>query len=180
MKKIKLKSLIDPNSENIEDIYSNIVKELNLGMNQDKNLIKQLESKTKNKNSKTPYKFSVPNKKTDEDLLLSMTKRLNIVEQNLKESNLKLKKKDEEINKLNMRIKELEKIKGKNEKSDDDGFCENCSKMNKIIEQQSEYITKLYNFMQENGILISKSAVDPKSQEEINKKLKNLEVKIIF
>ena len=93
MKKIKLKSLIDPNSENIEDIYSNIVKELNLGMNQDKNLIKQLESKTKNKNSKTPYKFSVPNKKTDEDLLLSMTKRLKIVEQNLKESNLKLKKK---------------------------------------------------------------------------------------
>ena len=175
MKKIKLKSLIDPNSKNIEDIYSNIVKELNLGMNQDKNLIKQLESKTKNKNSKTPYKFSVPNKKTDEDLLLSMTKRLNIVEQNLKESNLKLKKKDEEINKLNMRIKELEKIKSKNEKSDDDGFCENCSKMNKIIEQQSEYITKLYNFMQENGILISKSAVDPKSQEEINKKLKNLQ-----
>ncbi len=73
-----------------------------------------------------------------------------------------------------MRIKELEKIRSKNEKSDDD-FCENCSKMNKIIEQQSEYITKLYNFMQENGILISKSTVDPKSQEEINKKLKNLQ-----
>ena len=174
MKKIKLKSLVDPTSDNIDDIYSNICKELNLGINSDKNLMKQLETKSKNKNSKTPYKFSVPNKKTDEDLLLSMTKRLNIVEQNLKESNLKLKKKDEEINKLNLRIKELEKIKNNKEKNDDN-VCENCYKMNQIIEQQSEYITKLYNFMQENGILISKSAVDPKSQEEINKKLKNLQ-----
>ena len=174
MKKIKLKSLVDPTSDNIDDIYSNICKELNLGINSDKNLMKQLETKSKNKNSKTPYKFSVPNKKTDEDLLLSMTKRLNIVEQNLKESNLKLKKKDEEISKLNLRIKELEKIKNNKEKNDDN-VCENCYKMNQIIEQQSEYITKLYNFMQENGILISKSAVDPKSQEEINKKLKNLQ-----
>ena len=174
MKKIKLKSLVDPTSDNIDDIYSNICKELNLGINSDKNLMKQLETKSKNKNSKTPYKFSVPNKKTDEDLLLSMTKRLNIVEQNLKESNLKLKKKDEEINKLNLRIKELEKIKNNKEKNEDN-VCENCYKMNQIIEQQSEYITKLYNFMQENGILISKSAVDPKSQEEINKKLKNLQ-----
>ena len=173
MKKIKLKSLVDPTSDNIDDIYSNICKELNLGINSDKNLMKQLETKSKNKNSKTPYKFSVPNKKTDEDLLLSMTKRLNIVEQNLKESNLKLKKKDEEINKLNLRIKELEKIK--NKEKNEDNVCENCYKMNQIIEQQSEYITKLYNFMQENGILISKSAVDPKSQEEINKKLKNLQ-----
>ena len=174
MKKIKLKSLIDPTSENIEDIYSNICKELNLGINTDKNLIKQLDTKTKNKNSKTPYKHSIPNKKNDEDLILSMTKRLNIVEQNLKDSNLKLKKKDEEINKLNLRIKELEKsndLKGKKE----DMICENCIKMNGIIEQQNEYITKLYNFMEENGILISKSAVDPKSQEEINKKLKNLQ-----
>ena len=174
MKKIKLKSLVDPTSDNIDDIYSNICKELNLGINSDKNLMKQLEIKSKNKNSKTPYKFSVPNKKNDEDLLLSMTKRLNIVEQNLKESNLKLKKKDEEINKLNLRIKELEKIKNNKEKNEDN-VCENCYKMNQIIEQQSEYITKLYNFMQENGILISKSAVDPKSQEEINKKLKNLQ-----
>ena len=165
MKKIKLKSLVDPTSDNIDYIYSNICKELNLGINSDKNLMKQLETKSKNKNSKTPYKFSVPNKKTDEDLLLSMTKRLNIVEQNLKESNLKLKKKDEEINKLNLRIKELEKIK--NKEKNEDNVCENCYKMNQIIEQQSEYITKLYNFMQENGILISKSAVDPKSQEEI-------------
>ena len=41
--------------------------------------------------------------------------------------------------------------------------------MNRIIEHQNEYITKLYNFMNENGILISKSAVDPKSQEEMQK-----------
>ena len=109
MKKIKLKSLVDRTSNtNIDDIYSDICKEL--GINNDKNnIIKQIESKTKN--SKTPLKYSVPIKKNDEDLLLSMTKRLNIVEQNLKESNLKLKKKDEEIIKLNIKIKELEKIK---------------------------------------------------------------------
>ena len=40
-----------------------------------------------------------------------MTKRLNVVEQNLKESNIKLQQKDEEIKKLNLRIKELEKNK---------------------------------------------------------------------
>jgi hypothetical protein len=32
--------------------------------------------------------------------------------------------------------------------------------------------------MNENGILISKSAVDPKSQEEIQKKLKSLEYEL--
>ena len=174
MKKIRLKSLIDPSSDNIDQIYTNICKELNLVNNTNKDLIKQLENKNKIKNSKTPSKLSIPIKKNDEDLLLSMTKRLNVVEQNLKESNIKLQQKDEEIKKLNLRIKELEKNKNSN-KEDDDSMCENCIKMNKIIEQQNEYITKLYNFMKENGILISKSAVDEKSQEEINKKLKNLE-----
>ena len=173
MKKIKLKSLVDRTSNtNIDDIYSDICKEL--GINNDKNnIIKQIESKTKN--SKTPLKYSIPIKKNDEDLLLSMTKRLNIVEQNLKEANLKLKKKDEEIIKLNIKIKELEKIKKEKEKENLNITCENCSQLNKIIEQQNEYITKLYNFMKENGILISKSIVDPKSQEVINKKLKDLQ-----
>ena len=173
MKKIKLKSLVDRTSNtNIDDIYSDICKEL--GINNDKNnIIKQIESKSKN--SKTPLKYSVPIKKNDEDLLLSMTKRLNIVEQNLKESNLKLKKKDEEIIKLNIKIKELEKIKKEKEKENLNITCENCIQLNKIIEQQNEYITKLYNFMKENGILISKSIVDPKSQEVINKKLKDLQ-----
>ena len=173
MKKIKLKSLVDRTSNtNIDDIYSDICKEL--GINNDKNnIIKQIESKTKN--SKTPLKYSIPIKKNDEDLLLSMTKRLNIVEQNLKEANLKLKKKDEEIIKLNIKIKELEKIKKEKEKENSNITCENCIQLNKIIEQQNEYITKLYNFMKENGILISKSIVDPKSQEVINKKLKDLQ-----
>ena len=173
MKKIKLKSLVDRTSNtNIDDIYSDICKEL--GINNDKNnIIKQIESKTKN--SKTPLKYSIPIKKNDEVLLLSMTKRLNIVEQNLKEANLKLKKKDEEIIKLNIKIKELEKIKKEKEKENLNITCENCIQLNKIIEQQNEYITKLYNFMKENGILISKSIVDPKSQEVINKKLKDLQ-----
>jgi len=179
MKKIKLKSLIEPKSNNnIDDIYSNILKELNLGINTDNNLMKQLEIKTKNKNSKTPYKISVSNKKSDEDLLLSMTKRLNIVEQDLKDSNIKLMKKEEEIKLLNKRIKELEKEKERKKNVEDTKICDNCIKMNKIIEHQSEYITKLYNFMKENGILISKSAVDEKSQDEINKKLKNLEYEL--
>ena len=33
-------------------------------------------------------------------------------------------------------------------------------KLNKIIDHQSEYITKLYTFLQENGITIVKSAID--------------------
>ena len=179
MKKIKLKSLVDPTSDNIDDIYANICNELNLGIKQDKKIIKQIEKSQKNK---TPSKISIPNipnKKTDDDLIFSMTKRLNIVEQNLKEANLKLKQKDEEILKLKQKIKNLEKIQNqKNENEEKEINCENCIKMNRIIEHQNEYITKLYNFMNENGILISKSAVDPKSQEEIQKKLKSLEYEL--
>ena len=178
MKKIRLKSLIDPTSTNIDDIYSNICKELNLGINTDKNLIEQLEKKTKDKNSKTPYKLSSSsNNKKDEDLLLSMTKRLNFLEQNLKECNSKLTKKDEEIKNLKKKIKELEKEKNI-EENEDNSICQNCLKLNKIIDNQNEYISKLYNFMKDNGILISKSAVDPKSQEEIKQKLKNLEFEL--
>ena len=78
MKKIKLKSLIDPNSENIDDIYSNIVNELNLNKNntktsQSNKQVNKILNDPKNKNLK---------KIKDEDLLLSMTKRLNIVESN--------------------------------------------------------------------------------------------------
>ena len=181
MKKIKLKSLVDPTSDNIDDIYSNICNELNLGIKTDKKLMKQLESKQKYPNSKIPTKTSIPNKKTDDDLILSMTKRLNLVEQNLKDANNKLKQKDEEISKLKQKIKDLEKNQNKTKNEDDeenDINCENCIKMNRIIEHQNEYITKLYNFMNENGILISKSAVDQKSQEEIQKKLKALEYEL--
>ena len=181
MKKIKLKSLVDPSSDNIEDIYSNICNELNLGIKQDKKLMKQIESKQKNQNIKPPSKVPISNKKTDDDLILSMTKRLNLVEQNLKDANYKLKQKDDEILKLKQRIKELEKKQNTSKKDDDEVNemnCENCIKMNKIIEHQNEYITKLYNFMNENGILISKSAVNPKSQEEIQKKLKSLEYEL--
>ena len=178
MKKIKLKSLIDPTSNNIDDIYSNICKELNLGINTDKNLIERMEKKTKDKNSKTPYKFSTSsNNKKDEDLLLSMTKRLNILEKNLKESNTKLIKKDEEIKNLKMKIKELENEKN-NDENEDNSICQNCIKLNKIIDNQNEYISKLYNFMKENGILIYKSTIDPKFQDELNQKLKNLELEL--
>ena len=181
MKKIKLKSLVDPTADNIDDIYSNICNELNLGIKSDKKLIKQIETKQKYPNSKTPSKITISNKKTDDDLILSMTKRLNLVEQNLKDSNNKLKQKDEEILKLKQKIKELERKQLTSKDDDDDENeikCENCIKMNRIIEHQNEYITKLYNFMNENGILISKSAVDQKSQEEIQKKLKNLEYEL--
>ena len=180
MKKIKLKSLVDPSADNIDDIYANICNELNLGVKSDKKLIKQIESKQKSQNSKIQAKILMPNKKTDDDLILSMTKRLNLVEQNLKEANNKLKQKNEEIPKLKQKIKDLEKkqINSQNEDKENEINCENCIKMNRIIEHQNEYITKLYNFMNENGILISKSAVDQKSQEEIQKKLKSLEYEL--
>ena len=180
MKKIKLKSLVDPTSDNIDDIYSNICNELNLGIKNDKKLMKQIESKQNYQNSKNPTKKTIPNKKTDDDLLLSMTKRLNIVEQSLKEANNRLKQKDEEILKLKQKIKDLEKKQIHSEKDEEENEinCQNCIKMNRIIEHQNEYITKLYNFMNENGILISKSAVDQKSQEEIQKKLKFLEYEL--
>ena len=175
MKKIKLKSIIDPSSENIDDIYSNICNELNLGIKSDKKLMKQIES-NQSQNQKNTPRITNSNKKTDDDLIFSMTKRLNLVEQNLKDANYKLKQKDEEILKLKQKIKELEK--NKSNQNEEEDFCENCIKMNKIIEHQNEYITKLYNFMNENGILISKSAVDPKSQEEIQTKLKSLEYEL--
>ena len=47
--------------------------------------------------SKTPSKISIQSKKNDDDLILSMTKRLNLVEQNLKDANYKIKLKDDEI-----------------------------------------------------------------------------------
>ena len=106
MKKIKLKSLVDPNADNIDDIYSNICNELNLGIKSDKKLIKQMESKQKLTNSKTPSKISIQSKKNDDDLILSMTKRLNLVEQNLKDANYKIKQKDDEILRLKQKIKE--------------------------------------------------------------------------
>ena len=181
MKKIRLKGIIDPNADNIDDIYKNICNELNLALNEKKLLKSQRETKPKYPNIKPLPKITYPNKKTEDDLLSSMNKKLNIAEKNIKDLNTILKQKEEEILKLNKNIKELEnQIFSK--KSDDDSkdeekdmYCENCIKMNKIIEQQNEYITKLYNFMNENGILISKSVVDPKSKEEIQKKLKSLE-----
>ena len=42
MKKIKLKSLIDANADNIDDIYGNIVEELNLNKKAESN--KQINS----------------------------------------------------------------------------------------------------------------------------------------
>ena len=93
-----------------------------------------------------------------------MTKRLSIVEQSLKEANNRIKLKDEEIPKLKQKIKDLEKKQIHEEKDEEENEinCQNCIKMNRIIGHQNEYITKLYNFMNDNGILISKSAVDQK------------------
>ena len=101
MKKIKLKSLIDANADNIDDIYGNIVEELNLNKKAKSN---NQKNSLLNKAKQNP---SSVKKVKDEDLLLSMTKRLNIVEFQLKESNQKLKLKDLEINKLKNQIEEL-------------------------------------------------------------------------
>ena len=99
MKKIKLKSLVDAN--NIDDIYNDICKELNL--NKETKASKQTKSdKVLNSllsSSKAPTK-----KVKDEDLLLSMTKRLNLVETKLKESQNIIRQKDIEIEKLKKQI----------------------------------------------------------------------------
>ena len=171
MKKIKLKSLIDANADNIDDIYGNIVEELNLNKKAESN--KQINSLL-NKAKQNP---SSVKKVKDEDLLLSMTKRLNIVETQLKESNQQLKLKDLEISKLKNQIEDLkEQINIEN--SNEEPYCENCIKLNKIIDNQSEYINKLYSFLQENGITIIKSAIDPKSKELLESKLKSLEYEL--
>ena len=175
MKKIKLKSIIDPSADNIDDIYSKICNELNLGIKNDRKL-NQLESK-RYPNTKILSKIDLPIKKSNDNLIFSMSKSLNLAEQNLRETNNKLKQKEEEIIRLKQRIKELEQKLNDNKKNEEESeiTCENCIKMNSIIEHQSEYITKLYNFMNENGILISKSTVDPKAKEEFQNKLKSLE-----
>ena len=170
MKKIKLKSLIDPTADNIDDIYGNIVEELNLNKKAESN--KQINSLL-NKAKQNPQSVK---KVKDNDLLLSMTKRLNLVETQLKEANNKLKLKDLEINKLKNQITDLKEQITENENSkEENDYCENCIKLNKIIDHQSEYITKLYTFLQENGITIVKSAIDKKSKEELETKLKSLE-----
>lgn len=176
MKKIKLKSIIDPSADNIDDIYSKICNELNLGIKNDRKL-NQLESKRYYPNTKILSKIGLPLKKSNDNLIFSMSKSLNLAEQNLRETNNKLKQKEEEIIRLKQRIKELEQKLNDNKKNEEESeiTCENCIKMNSIIEHQSEYITKLYNFMNENGILISKSTVDPKAKEEFQNKLKSLE-----
>ena len=157
MKKIKLKSLVDTQTDNIDDIYSNIVKELNLGTKETKNknldnYIKQCPKPTK--------------PKKDEDLLLAMTKRLNVVESKLKEYANVIKDKDKEITKLK---KEL------NNEKDKHAICDNCIKLNKVIDRQNEFINKLYAFLQENGITIIDSAKDPKAKSELDTKIKHLE-----
>ena len=155
MKKIKLKSLVDTQTDNIDDIYSNIVKELNLDTKETKN--KNLENFIK--------QCPKPTKpKKDEDLLLAMTKRLNVVESKLKEYTNVIKDKE-----IAMLKKEL------NSEKDKHALCDNCIKLNKVIDRQSEFINKLYAFLQENGITIIDSAKDPKAKSELDNKLKLLE-----
>ena len=64
MKKIKLKSLIDPTADNIDDIYGNIVEELNLNKKAESN--KQINSLL-NKAKQNPQSVK---KVKDDDLLL--------------------------------------------------------------------------------------------------------------
>ena len=137
MKKIKLKSLVDAN--NIDDIYNDICKELNL--NKETKASKQTKSdKVLNSllsSSKAPTK-----KVKDEDLLLSMTKRLNLVETKLKESQNIIRQKDIEIEKLKKQI----------EKYTEEKNCSNCEMLQTQLDKQGEFITKLYTFIESKGI----------------------------
>ena len=157
MKKIKLKSLVDAQTENIDDIYSNIVKELNL---------ENKETKHKHLDNHFKHCPKPSQAKKDEELLHAMTKRLNVVETKLKDCAAVIKDKDKEIAKLK---KELTSAK------DGHSLCDNCIKLNKVIDRQNEFISKLYAFLQDNGITIVDSAKDPKAKAELDSKIKQLE-----
>lgn len=183
MKKIRIKNLIDTTdeNENIDDIYKNICKELNL-VREDENKgtkgSRQISSGLKGKSNIPSYNYakagSISNKPTkpvkDEDLLLSMTKRLNTVEAQLKDNVKIIKEKDLEISKLKQEIQRLKKEK----EESDNSMCKNCVELNKHLDMQNEFITKLYSFLQENGITIKNSTVDLNAKKELDEKLKSL------
>lgn len=178
MKKIKVKNLLDLDEHNIDDIYSEICQEIKHDFKKANINNKDLDKPTK-PNKVVSQKIKV-NQKNDDDLLMSMTKRLNIVEAKLKECNGTISNKDKEIRCLTEKVARLEKEKEKAKIEDinaiesNDTDCENCLKLYKQLDSQSKYIDKLYQFLKENGITIINSANNPKERNELNTKINQL------
>lgn len=165
MKKIKLKSLVDSNSKDIDDIYSSICQELNLTKSSSKVNSSQSDKQVQLllKSTKQPIK-----KVKEDDLLLSMTKRLNLVESQLKESTSIIKQKDLEIQKLK---KEIEKLTKTQE------ICENCESLQQQIGKQNEFITKLYTFIESKGIPRDQINLEEKDKENDDLNLEEYDLK---
>lgn len=165
MKKIKLKSLVDSNSKDINDIYSTICQELNLTKSSNKVNTSQSDKQVQLllKSVKQPIK-----KVKEDDLLLSMTKRLNIVESQLKESTSIIKQKDLEIQKLKKQIEKMTKAKE---------ICENCESLQQQIDRQNEFITKLYTFIESKGIPKEQIDLEEKNKENDDLSLEEYDLK---
>ena len=165
MKKIKLKSLVDSNSKDIDDLYSSICQELNLTKSSSKVNSSQSDKQVQLllKSTKQPIK-----KVKEDDLLLSMTKRLNLVESQLKESTSIIKQKDLEIQKLK---KEIEKLTKTQE------ICENCESLQQQIEKQKGFIIKLYTFIESKGIPREQINLEERDKENDDLNLEEYDLK---
>jgi hypothetical protein len=114
----------------------------------------------------------------DDDFIITLTKRLNVVEVELKEN----KSRVQELNEENQRFKkEIEKLRIEKEviKSSTNNYlkCSNCPKLKNHIKKLDEYISELKEFIKDQGFVImhpSPSLTEDDRLESINTKIKNL------
>lgn len=134
-------------------------------------------------NSKCSVGSTILNKeksslKKDEDFIITLTKRLNNVELELKENKYKVK----ELNEENQIFKkEIEKLRIEKEliksKYNTDFKCSNCPKLKKHIKKLDDYISELKEFIKDQGFVImnnSPSSSQDDRLESITTKIKNL------
>lgn len=97
---------------------------------------------------------SIPSKRvSDNDLLTSMTKRLNIIEKQLSDERKKSNQFQSQIKQLlieNQNLKEERELK--TEKSDSN--CMNCKKLKEYIVSLTNYAEELREFLKENGFIL--------------------------
>jgi hypothetical protein len=91
-------------------------------------------------------------KTSEEDLLLSMTKRLNLVEKDYKEEKRKNKILQDELEKLKAGVQ------GDN--------CNECIKLKNHIKELNDYISLLKEFIKDNGFVLMKSAPELVFEED--------------
>jgi hypothetical protein len=98
-------------------------------------------------------------KTSEEDLLLSMTKRLNLVEKEFKEEKQKNKVLQEEITKLKSEV--ITRIKPESFSS-----CTECIKLKNHINKLNDYISSLKEFMKDNGFILMNSCPEEIFEED--------------